>query len=49
MYHVVRYERSLLVLAALVIAAAGSVKYWYGHSASRLLTSVGQVRRGCAT
>lgn len=44
MYDVARYKRSVLVLAALVIAAAGSVKFWYGHTASRLLTSVEQVR-----
>jgi signal transduction histidine kinase/ActR/RegA family two-component response regulator len=44
MYDVARYKRSVLVLAALVIAAAGSVTFWYGHTASRLLTSVGQVR-----
>jgi hypothetical protein len=45
MNSVMRYARRRLVLAALVVAAAGSVKFWYGHTESRLLTSVGQVRR----
>jgi signal transduction histidine kinase/CheY-like chemotaxis protein len=42
---VARYKRSLLILGALVVAAAGSVKLWYSHAASSLLTSVAQVRR----
>lgn len=32
------------MLAALILAAAGSVRFWYGRSTSRLLTSVAQVR-----
>ena len=41
-----RHLRSLPVLAALVVvAAAGAVKFWYGRSASSVLTSAGQVRR----
>jgi signal transduction histidine kinase/ActR/RegA family two-component response regulator len=42
---VARYKRILSVFAVLVvIAAAGSIKLWYGPSASRVLTSVAQVR-----
>jgi signal transduction histidine kinase/ActR/RegA family two-component response regulator len=45
MYDVPRHERSLLLLAALVVTAAGSVTIWYRQGAPSELTSVGQVRR----